>query len=132
MSERDEFFDETIIARLEGMLDEKKRYTKPRLVPPHIRKVGMILGIKWQEPPKITVEQVELAWKKQVTGLGGDSDPEAQRYLNTAKEVLVRWLRQSPDTGGGDPNQSSPVPRRPLPGDGSSSIALSPESDTEP
>lgn len=131
MTDRDGIFDEPSIARLKGMLDETKRYTKPRLVPPHIRKVCMILGIKWREQEKITVDVVERAWGKQVTSLGGASDSEAEGYLSTAKETLVKWLRENPDLGGGDPNQSSPVPRRPLPDAGSSSIALSPESDTE-
>ncbi|MFN8550426.1 MAG: hypothetical protein U0103_02960 [Candidatus Obscuribacterales bacterium] len=137
MSELNDDFFEYQRSRLECMLDGRKRYTKPRLVPPHIRKACTILGLsspRGQSQPelrKITIEVVELAWKKQIADLGNSSDAEAAAYLSTAKELIVKWLREDPDFGGDDPNQSAPVPRKPLPDAGTNSIALSPESETE-
>ncbi len=57
---------------------------------------------------------------------GGDQ--EAAAYLNTAKETLIKWIRENPNRGfqcrGDDPNHPSGVPRNPLPVAGSSAIAL--------
>ncbi len=74
---------------------------KPRVVPPEVRKACLILGVR---PDKITYEIVQESWKKAIAApgvhpdLGGDT--ELAVYLNTAKDVLMRFLdAQAPKLG---------------------------------
>jgi len=68
-------------------------FTTTRVVPPEIRKSCLILGVR---PEEITVALVVESWKKQIAApgvhpdLGGDT--ESAIYLNTAKDMLVRWI----------------------------------------
>ena len=73
----------------------------PRVVPPEVRKACLILGLR---PDNITYEVVQEAWKKSIVApgvhpdLGGDT--ELAVYLNTAKDVLMRFLdAQAPKLG---------------------------------
>lgn len=83
-----------------------------KTIPPEIRKSFMILGLK---PEEATTKTVIEAWKKQIASpgvhpdLGGDT--EAAVYLNTAKDMLVRWLdQQAPKLGKkfGQPHKPEP------------------------
>lgn len=93
-------------------------------MPPEIRKALMILGLT---PERVSIQLVLHHWRKQARSTGAD-DQEAATYLNHAKEILIRWMRENPNRGtrgqGDDPNQPSGVPRRSPPGVGSSSVAL--------
>ncbi len=74
---------------------------KPRIVPPDVRKSCLILGIRMDN---ITYENVQDAWKKAIAAPGvhpdQGGDTELAVYLNTAKDVLMRWLdAQAPKLG---------------------------------
>ncbi len=84
-------------------------------IPPEIRKSFMILGLK---PEEATQKSVIEAWKKQIASpgvhpdLGGDT--EAAVYLNTAKDLVVRWLdQQAPKLGKKFGQSQKPEPPRP-------------------
>lgn len=72
-----------------------------RNLPPEIRRSCLILGIR---PEDMSIEAVQVAWKKQIVhegvhpDLGGDT--ESAIYLNTAKDTLLRFLHaQAPKLG---------------------------------
>jgi len=74
---------------------------RPHTVPPEVRKACLILGVRQD---RISYNLVQEAWKKAITGpgvhpdLGGDT--ELAVYLNTAKDILMRWLdAQAPKLG---------------------------------
>ncbi len=74
---------------------------KPRIVPADIRKSCLILGLR---PENITYETVQECWKKAIAvpGVHPDQggDTEMAVYLNTAKDILMRWLdAQAPKLG---------------------------------
>ena len=74
---------------------------RPRIVPPEVRKSCLILGIKTDN---IVYEVVQDAWKKAIAAPGvhpdQGGDTEMAVYLNTAKDVLMRWLdAQAPKLG---------------------------------
>lgn len=108
-----------------------------KTLPPQIRKACVILGLK---PKGLTIESVNQAWQKQMGAPGihpdVDGDAEAVGFLTTAKETLLKWLRDNGGFGfgggsgsGGSPYQPSGVPNQPLPGAGRASNAVSlPES----
>jgi hypothetical protein len=85
------------------------------------------------QPEQLCISAVVNAWEKQMSSkrhmdviTGGD-----QSYLNSAKEILIGWIKENPNQGrGDDPNQPAGVPRQPMPGSGSSAIAL-PEPEVE-
>ncbi|MBI2811515.1 MAG: hypothetical protein HYX67_11920 [Candidatus Melainabacteria bacterium] len=86
-----------------------------KTIPPEIRKSFMILGLK---PEEATTKSVIEAWKKQIASpgvhpdLGGDT--EAAVYLNTAKDMLVRWLdQQAPKLGKKFGQAHKPEPPKP-------------------
>ena len=73
----------------------------PRVVPADIRKSCLILGLR---PENLSYETVQDAWKKSIAlpGVHPDQggDTEMAVYLNTAKDILVRWLdAQAPKLG---------------------------------
>jgi hypothetical protein len=100
-------------------------------IPPEMRKHCMILGIP-ADPELLTKDKVMLAWKNQIAApgvhpdLGGDT--EAAIALNTAKDVLVRWLEantpklgnkfRDKGTGLGSTAKQPPVPPTQNPGGG--------------
>ncbi len=72
-----------------------------RTVPPDIRKSCLVLGIR---PEELSRQAINDAWKREITrpgthpDQGGDS--EIAVYLNTAKDVLLRWWEtQEPKLG---------------------------------
>jgi hypothetical protein len=72
-----------------------------RTVPPDIRKSCLVLGIR---PEELSRQAIMEAWKREITrpgthpDQGGDS--EIAVYLNTAKDVLIRWWEtQEPKLG---------------------------------
>lgn len=72
-----------------------------RTVPPDIRKSCLVLGIR---PEELSRQAIMDAWKREITrpgthpDQGGDS--EIAVYLNTAKDVLIRWWEtQEPKLG---------------------------------
>ncbi len=74
---------------------------KPKVVPPEVRKSCLILGVRMDN---ITYEVVQDAWKKAIAAPGvhpdQGGDTELAVYLNTAKDVLMRWLdAQAPKLG---------------------------------
>jgi hypothetical protein len=74
---------------------------RPRVVPADIRKSCLILGLR---PENLSYETVQDAWKKSIAlpGVHPDQggDTEMAVYLNTAKDILIRWLdAQAPKLG---------------------------------
>lgn len=72
-----------------------------RTVPPDIRKACLVLGIR---PEELNRQAIMESWKREITrpgthpDQGGDS--EIAVYLNTAKDVLLRWWEtQEPKLG---------------------------------
>ncbi len=72
-----------------------------RVIPPEIRRACLILGVS---PEEINIAAVNSCWKQQIASpgvhpdLGGDT--ESAIYLNTAKDILLRWLdQQAPKLG---------------------------------
>lgn len=83
-----------------------------RTVPPDIRKSCLVLGIR---PEELSRQVIMEAWKREITrpgthpDQGGDS--EIAVYLNTAKDVLLRWWEtQEPKLGKQFGTQSKPQP----------------------
>ncbi len=74
---------------------------KPRVVPPDVRKACLILGVR---PDNITYEIAQESWKRAIAAPGvhpdQGGDTELAVYLNTAKDVLMRFLdAQAPKLG---------------------------------
>lgn len=71
----------------------KENDFKPKSVPPEVRKACLILGVR---PDNITYQGVQEAWKKSMAAPGTHpdqgGDAEVAVFLNTAKDVLMRFL----------------------------------------
>lgn len=83
-----------------------------RTVPPDIRKSCLVLGIR---PEELSRQAINDAWKREITRPGTHPDQggdgEIAVYLNTAKDVLLRWWEtQEPKLGKQFGSQSKPVP----------------------
>jgi hypothetical protein len=76
-----------------------RAYVPP--MPPDVRKACLMLGIRQED---LTVALVHESWKREITKPGTHpdhgGDTEMAMYLNTAKDVLLRWLEaQAPKLG---------------------------------
>jgi hypothetical protein len=98
---------------------QKPYYDERRSVTSEIRKSCVILGLNLDE---LTIDSVKRAWDAFVPE-SNNRRSFSKQEAHQAKDTLTRWLEYR-DSDPRDPNQPSGVPRKPLPGVGSSAIAL--------